>query len=126
MNDNVRAKSYPQSHLATLPGFMSLHFGHCSIVLQPQGSAEREGADAANSLGIIYETGKDVEVDKDAAAEWYYRAGQLFLKARRLEDTEMALVGLNGLTPDHPLGIKLRALMEARGKVLAKPSTTSS
>ncbi len=52
-----------------------------------------------------------VEADKDEAAKWYHRAGQLFLKAGRLEDMEMAIASLNGLTSDHPLGAKLRGLM---------------
>ncbi len=74
-------------------------------------AAERGLADAAYSLGFCYEKGKGAEADKDEAANWYHRAGQLFLKARRLEDVEMAIASLNGLTPDHPLGAKLRGLM---------------
>ena len=74
-------------------------------------AAERGLADAAYSLGYCYEKGKGAEADKDEAAKWYHRAGQLFWKARRLEDVEMAIASLNGLTPDHPLGAKLKSLM---------------
>jgi membrane associated rhomboid family serine protease len=88
-------------------------------------AAERGYADAAFSLASRYERGQHMEADNDAAAEWYYRAGQLFLKAHRLEDVEMAVVALNGLTPDHPLGIKLRSLIEAQRRTVVTPSTTS-
>lgn len=89
-------------------------------------AAERGCADAAFSLGARYERGQDVQADKNAAAEWYYRAGQLFLKVRRTEDVTMALSALDSLEANHPLGVKLRGLIEAGGHTLAKASTLSS
>ena len=81
-------------------------------------------ADAAFSLGFVYEAGKGIEPDKDEAARWYEQAGRLFLKAARLEDTEMAIASLNGLIPDHPLGVQLRSLIQAQPRgVVAKPQS---
>jgi len=81
-------------------------------------AAKRGVPDAAFRLGFCYETGKGVEADKDEAANWYHWAGQLFLKARRLEDVEMAITSLNGLMSEHPFAAKLQNLMT---QAVAKP-----
>ncbi len=81
-------------------------------------AAERGFADAAYSLGACYANGQGTEADKDEAANWYHRAGQLFFKARRLEDVEMAITSLNGLMSEHPLAAKLQNLM---AQAVAKP-----
>jgi TPR repeat protein len=86
-------------------------------------AASRGLADAAFSLGFVYETGKGIEPDREEAARWYEQAGRLFLKAGRLEDTEMAIASLNGLIPDHPLGVQLRRLMQTQLRVVAKPQS---
>jgi TPR repeat protein len=86
-------------------------------------AASRGLADAAFSLGFVYETGKGIEPDREEAARWYEQAGRLFLKAGRLEDTEMAIASLNGLIPDHPLGVQLRRLMQTQSRVVAKPQS---
>ena len=86
-------------------------------------AASRGLADAAFSLGFVYETGKGIEPDQGEAARWYEQAGRLFLKAGRLEDTEMAIASLNGLIPDHPLGVQLRRLMQTQSRVVAKPQS---
>jgi membrane associated rhomboid family serine protease len=84
-------------------------------------AASQGFADAAFTLGSIYEAGRGIESDQDEAARWYEQAGRLFLKAGRPEDTEMAIASLNGLIPDHPLGTKLRSLMQTQSRVVAKP-----
>lgn len=86
-------------------------------------AASQGFADAAFSLGFVYETGKGIERDQIEAAKWYEQAGRLFLKAGRLEDTEMAIASLDGLTPEHPLGAQLRRLVQTQSRVVAKPQS---
>jgi len=86
-------------------------------------AASQGFADAAFSLGFVYETGKGIERDQIEAARWYEQAGRLFLKAGRLEDTEMAIASLDGLIPEHPLGAQLRRLVQTQSRVVAKPQS---
>ena len=79
--------------------------------------AARQGLPAASmSLGHFYEQGMSGDVDKEKAADWYYRAGTDYIKLGQYEDANVALIQLKNVAPDddrvevltaalrHPLG----------------------
>jgi membrane associated rhomboid family serine protease len=70
-------------------------------------------AGAAISLAHLCENAAGTrelrEQAKDEAVQWYFKAGQLFLRHGQLEDVRMAVTAIRGLRPDHPLVAQLEA-----------------
>jgi membrane associated rhomboid family serine protease len=70
-------------------------------------------ADASMSLAHIYENGKTGEIEKDKAGQYYFRAGEDYLKDGRIEDAGVALLQLRNVLPDSDLVMQLAAAIPA-------------
>lgn len=70
-------------------------------------AAARESADAAFELARMYANGDGVVASTYAAVEWFYKAGELYLKQNERELALTALESINNLAPDHFLAKQL-------------------
>jgi hypothetical protein len=62
---------------------------------------------AALALAQLYEEGIGMDADREQAAQWYYRAAQIFQARKRPEDLAMARKAIAAIAADHPLIARL-------------------
>jgi len=76
--------------------------------------AKKGDPNAMTRLGNIWEYGRGVEASKSAAADWYYRAGMVWLTEFASRDDALACLDMIGrVDPGNDLWLKLRTAIYA-------------
>ncbi len=77
-----------------------------------ESKANKGDPNAQFSLGSSYEKGKGVGKNKEKAIEWYYKAGQSYLKKGKKDKAKAALAAINRLSPGHARAVELTAALK--------------
>ena len=76
-------------------------------IMALEAKAKDGDPNAQFSLATSYEQGKGVGKNKKTAIDWYYKAGENFLRKKDRKKAEAALAAITRLSPGHALSIKL-------------------
>ncbi len=90
----------------------SVQQDHTKAVMWYRTAAEEGHAGAQYNLGAAYANGTGVSADKETAVDWFFKAGQAFLKEGKHGSARQALDAIERVAPGHVLGQRLRAAIQ--------------
>ena len=90
----------------------SVQQDHTKAVIWYRTAAEEGHAGAQYNLGAAYANGTGVSADQETAVDWFFKAGQAFLKEDSRAKARQAVTAIEHVAPGHVLGQRLRAAIQ--------------
>ncbi len=90
----------------------SVQQDYAKAVIWYRTAAEEGHAAAQYNLGAAYTNGTGVETNKETAVDWFFKAGQAFLKEDSRTKARQAVTAIEHVAPGHVLGQRLRAAIQ--------------